>query len=636
MSSGSNRALRPGQDTAATAMTAERGTERWLTYNNPARRAQSLRLSVSASAPSPQRSAPESSRDFGPNETNEKGSHRNTQAGVFPSALSAAPRRVAACCPAAACALRRASCARVRSASAASSASANASASASHTAAARATRGSASTSSKSTPPRPSRSSSAVTRASLRSRRAGVERDATRSQNAAKRKSSSGRGSYPASNATSLQRKSSPLGSAVSGVAFGSRTSAIAASTAVRYASRVAASFAQIASNFARDFRYAAEASAAETSASARASARRASSASAPAPTRTGTVACASMLCMLRCSGPVITGVVFFGSLIKSVSRSRSLAFAGSSKGSASRSSKNKHPSTSPPGSSAATLTVSLSNPLARATPREKRAEPASRSTHSTVFFFSVCVVFGLSKNSRSASAASVSRSAFVSATKKNDDAASTLILGPSERSSRAPRSAPALRVTSAIPRASRLADSESFQRATPSTPHSACAPHEHAFVSRAERASTASEAPGTEPSAFSVAIGNGADAVKVTVRSRNGADAASPGAEDRTTASRMPSFPSPPSIQRAPTSIHHHDIHPPPSGTRARRAEGARSGTQSRRFFIFLPSHSIFASGIFVISRTSETRVTVSSRNRARTRICSAAGHRPPVSGGES
>ena len=46
--------------------------------------------------------------------------------------------------------------------------------------------------------------------------AGVERDATRSQNAAKRKSSSGRGSYPASNATSLQRKSSPLGSAVSG------------------------------------------------------------------------------------------------------------------------------------------------------------------------------------------------------------------------------------------------------------------------------------------------------------------------------------------------------------------------------------------------------------------------------------
>ena len=312
-----------------------RGTERWLTYNNPARRAQSLRLSVSASAPSPQRSAPESFRDFGPNETNEKGSHRNTQAGVFPSALSAAPRRVAACCPAAACALRRASCARVRSASAASSASANASASASHTAAARATRGSASTSSKSTPPRPSRSSSAVTRARRFGRGArAVERDATRSQNAAKRKSSSGRGSYPASNATSTEEVVASR-SAVSCEAFGSRTSAIAASTAVRYASCVAASFAQIASNFARDFRYAAEASAAETSASARASARRASSASAPAPTRTVTVVCASMLCMLRCSGPVITGVVFFGSLIKSVSRSRSL-FAGSSKGSASR------------------------------------------------------------------------------------------------------------------------------------------------------------------------------------------------------------------------------------------------------------------------------------------------------------
>ena len=211
LSSGSNRALRPGQETAATAMTASRGTEKWLTYSNPARRAHSLRLSISASAPSPQRSAKKPRRAFATsarNETNEKGSHRNTQAGVFPSALSAAPRRVAACCPAAACALRRASCARVRSASAASSASANASASASHTAAARATRGSASTSSKSTPPRPSRSSSAVTRASLRSRRAGVERDATRSQYAAKRKSSSGRGSYPASNATST-RKSSP-------------------------------------------------------------------------------------------------------------------------------------------------------------------------------------------------------------------------------------------------------------------------------------------------------------------------------------------------------------------------------------------------------------------------------------------
>jgi hypothetical protein len=298
-----------------------------------------------------------------------------------------------------------------------------------------------------------------------------------------------------------------------GVAVGSRTSAIAASTAARYASRVAASFAQIASALARDLRYAAEASAAETSASARASASRASRASAPAPTRTVTVftVCASMvrsscsLCSVFCSGHGVTGVVVcFGSL--SIRVSQSIAFAGSSTGSASspsspgtrRSSsdafpdeKKKHPSASPPGSSAATLMVSLSNPLARATPREKRAEPASRSTHSTVFLF--CVVFGnsrsVSENSAETSSSPRKKRAFVSfASKENERklAASTLILGPSERSSRAPRSAPALRVTSTIPLASRLAVSESFQRATPSRPHTACAPHEHASDSESE------------------------------------------------------------------------------------------------------------------------------------------------------
>ena len=113
----------------------------------------------------------------------------------------------------------------------------------------------------------------------------------------------------------------------------------------------------------------------------------------------------------------------------------------------------------PAASTAAALTTSRSNPLARATPRAKRAKPASRSTHKTLLKCFSFPSLGVSSPSPP--------------TDETSDAASTLILGPSERSSKAPRSAPARFRTAEMPRASRRATTTSFQRATPSAPHSA-------------------------------------------------------------------------------------------------------------------------------------------------------------------
>ena len=152
------------------------------------------------------------------------------------------------------------------------------------------------------------------------------------------------------------------------------------------------------------------------------------------------------------------------------------------------------------------------------------------------------------------------------------------------------------------------------------------------------------------PSASADAAGE-----KVTVRSRPAASASS-GADDRMTASRISSRPSPPPIDRAPTSIHHQDIAAtasvadadeqkknesdvrivatkgaafvasesflsPASATR----EGAREGTQSWYPVVSTPESGTRAR--FVNSNTSETRVTQSSKKRAWTRVRAAAGH---------
>ena len=317
------------------------------------------------------------------------------------------------------------------------------------------------------------------------------------------------------------------------------------------------------------------------------------------------------------------------------------------------------------------MTTSRSNPLARATPRAKRAKPASRSTHKTLLKWFSFPSLGVSSPSPP--------------TDETSDAASTLILGPSERSSKAPRSAPARFRTAEMPRASRRAATTSFQRATPSAPHSACAAHAQthdeeeeekksfsssfpsessstknatrpASVSAREtRAATATRPSGyvhlvspRRPSASADAAGE-----KVTVRSRPAASASS-GADDRMTASRISSRPSPPSIDRAPTSIHHQDIAAtasvadadeknesdvrivatkdsalvassfflsPASATR----EGAREGTQSWYPVVSTPESGTRAR--FVNSKTSETRVTQSSKKRAWTRVRAAAGH---------
>ena len=269
----------------------------------------------------------------------------------------------------------------------------------------------------------------------------------------------------------------------------------------------------------------------------------------------------------------------------------------------------------PAASTAAALTTSRANPLARATPRAKRAKPASRSTHKTLLKCFSLPSLGVSSPSPP--------------TDETSDAASTLILGPSERSSKAPRSAPARFRTAEMPRASRRAATTSFQRATPSAPHSACAAHAQTHDEEEEKKSFSSSFPckssstknATRPASVSARETRAATATrpsgyvhlvsprrpsasadaageKVTVRSRPAASASS-GADDRMTASRISSRPSPPSIDRAPTSIHHQDIAATASVADADEKNESDVRIVATKHAAFVASESFFSPAFF-------------------------------------